>query len=164
MAHHRLLLLRHAQAVDTAHGVTDHERPLTDYGIEQSTAVGAALRSRGAKPDRVVCSTAVRAKQTWNALGLDAPVELADELYNAGSDSILERVRLVEEEATTALIIGHGPGLPTLAAQLAGPGSDQRALDVVNSRYPVATISEFEIDGPWADLQAGRLVWLRLGQ
>lgn len=161
---HRLLLLRHAQAVDSAPGVKDKQRSLTEYGIEQATAVGAALRSRGEKLDHVLCSSAARTRQTWNALGLDAKVEFSEAIYNAGSDAILAQIHLLKEDVATAMIIGHGPGLPILAAQLAGPGSDQRALDVVNSRYPVATISGFEIDGRWADLQVARLVWLRLGQ
>lgn len=163
MADHRLLLLRHAQAKDSASGQRDHELPLTEYGIEQATTVGASLRARGTTIDHVLCSSAIRTRQTWNALGLDAEVEYSDALYNAGSDSILESIRLLGEAVRTAMIIGHGPGLPTLAAQLAGPGSEQRALDFVNSRYPVATLSEFEVESTWADLQTGRLTFVRPG-
>lgn len=162
MADHRLLLLRHAQTADSVPGLRDHERPLTDYGIEQATSVGAALRSQGLRIDHVLCSSATRTRQTWNALGMDAVVEYSDEIYNGGSDSILELIKLIDEDVLTAMIIGHGPGLPTLAAQLAGPGSDQHLLDVINSRYPVATVSAYEIDGAWADLEAGRLIWLHL--
>ncbi|MBO0812669.1 MAG: histidine phosphatase family protein [Microlunatus sp.] len=164
MAAHRLLLLRHAQAVDYSSGLRDQERPLTDHGIAQATAVGTALRAHGVKIDRVLCSTALRTRQTWNALGLDAEVDYQDAVYNAGSDAILELIRLLDEGIGTAMIIGHGPGLPTLASQLAGPGSDQKSLDVINSRYPVATVSDYRIDGPWADLQVGRLDWIRPGQ
>lgn len=163
MADHQLLLVRHAQAADFVPGLKDHQRPLTGYGIEQATAVGTALQSHGVRIDRVLCSSAIRTRQTCDALGLDAVVEYSDDLYNAGSETILESVRLLAETIGTAMIIGHGPGLPTLAMQLAGPGSDQQGLDVINSRYPVATVSDFEIDGPWADLQSGRLSWLRIG-
>lgn len=164
MADHRLLLLRHAQAVESASGVRDHERPLTDYGIEQATAVGGALRSRGLKIDRALCSSATRTRQTWNALGLNADVDYTDDLYNAGSDSILELIRMLDDQIGMVMVIGHGPGLPTLAAQLAGPGSDQRSLEMINNRYPVATVSEFEVDEPWSALATAKLVWLRLGR
>lgn len=93
---------------------------------------------------------------------MDADVEYSSAIYNAGSDSILELIKLLDDDIRTAMIIGHGPGLPALAAQLAGPGSDQRAVDVVNSRYPVATVSEYEVEGHWADLVVGRLTWLHL--
>jgi len=162
MADHRLLLLRHAQAADYASGVTDYERPLTDFGIDQATAVGGALRARGIQIDQVLCSSATRTRQTWNALGIDSAIEYSDALYNAGSETIRDEIRSLGEEVGTALVIGHGPGLPTLAVQLAGPGSDPRLCDVLYTRYPVATLSEFGISASWADLQLGRLTSLRL--
>jgi phosphohistidine phosphatase len=161
---HTLLLLRHAQAVDFASGLTDHQRPLTEEGIEQATAVGNALRARGVSIDLVLCSSATRTRQTWSALGLDARCELTDEVYNAGSDALLELVRLLDERIGTAMIIGHGPGLPSLAFELAGPGSDQAARDTVSNRYPTATVTGFDVEGPWSDVQTARLVWLRLGK
>ncbi|QDP95185.1 histidine phosphatase family protein [Microlunatus elymi] len=161
---HTLLLLRHAQAAEYAGGVRDHERPLTDRGIEQATEVGNAIRAEGVSIDQVLCSSATRTRQTWSALGLDSKIEFSDEIYSAGSDTLLESARLLDEEVVTAMIIGHGPALPRLAVELAGPGSDQRSLDVINSRYPTATLAAYEVDVPWADLQVGRLLWLRLGR
>lgn len=160
---HTLLLLRHAQAADFSPAGGDHERQLTDHGLEQAEAVGNAIRSRGLQVDHAACSAAMRTRQTWNALGLDATCEFTDEIYNAGSDALLELVRLLDEEVGTAMIIGHGPGLPGLAAQLAGPDSDQRARDTVNSRYPTATLCCFSVSGSWADLQIADLSWVRLG-
>jgi phosphohistidine phosphatase len=160
---HTLLLLRHAQAAEFAPGRGDHERPLTDYGIEQAEAVGSAIRSRGISIDHVICSSALRTRQTFHALGLDATCEFTRDAYNAGSESLLELVRLLPEEVGTAMLIGHGPGVPALASDLAGPGSDQRSVDVLNSRYPTATLASIEIVGSWADLSVGRLDWLRVG-
>jgi phosphohistidine phosphatase len=162
-ATHRLLLMRHAQAVDGAGALGDHERPLTEYGIEQAEAAGEALRARGTEVDMVLCSDALRTRQTWAALGIDAECEPTREVYNAGSDTLLELIRLLDEEVGTAMIIGHSPGLPALAVDLAGPDSDVAARDTVNSHYPTATLTEFEIAGTWAELQIGRLSWLRLG-
>ena len=160
---HTLLLLRHAQAADFVPGGRDHERPLTDYGIDQAREVGDAIRARGLTIDQVYCSTATRTRQTWNALGLNSPCEFTDDIYNAGSDSLREQVLLIEEQVRTAMIIGHGPGLPRLAVELAGPDSDQRSLDVINSRYPTATLARIDLPGPWSELQVGRLSWVRLG-
>lgn len=162
MADHRLLLLRHAQAADSVPRVRDHERPLTEFGIEQAVAVGAAVRSRGLVINHALCSSATRTRQTWSALSIDADVEYSDSIYNAGSESILELIKLLDENIHSAMIIGHGPGLPTLAAQLAGPGSDQHAVAMINSHFPVATIAEYEVDQPWSELVDGRLRWLRL--
>lgn len=160
---HTLLLLRHAQAADFSPAGGDHARTLTDRGLEQAEAVGNAIRSHRLRLDHVICSAAMRTRQTWNALALDTTYEFTDDVYNAGSDSLLELVHILDEEIGTAMIIGHGPGLPTLAAQLAGPDSDQRARDTVNSRYPTATLSCFRFTGTWTDLQVADLIWVRLG-
>jgi phosphohistidine phosphatase len=106
----------------------------------------------------------MRTRQTWSALGLDAEVEFTDLIYNAGTETLLGEIRLLDEAVGTAMIIGHGPGLPALAAELAGPGSDQRAVDIVNSRYPTATLAEFRISSRWADLTEAQLTWIRLGR
>ncbi|HEY9291412.1 MAG TPA: histidine phosphatase family protein [Microlunatus sp.] len=161
---HTLLLLRHAQASDSAVGVRDSDRSLTDYGIDQAVEVGNAIRGRGLSIDLVLCSSAIRTRQTWSALGLDSKVEFSDEIYNAGSDTLFELVGQLDEQVGTAMIIGHGPGIPRLAVDLSGAESDQRSLDVINSRFPTATLVEIEVDVAWADLQVGRLSWLRLGR
>ena len=163
MTDRRLLLLRHAQAVDIAPGLRDHERPLTDHGIEQAISVGRALRARGVSIDHVLCSSAVRTRQTWKALSLDADIEYSDGVYNAGSESLLELIHCFDRTVQSAMIIGHGPGLPRLAAELAGAGSDQHALDVINNHYPVATVCEYEAEAPWAELSSARLCWVRIG-
>lgn len=162
-ATHRLLLMRHAEAVEGAGARGDHERPLTEYGIEQAAAAGAALRVRGFAPDVVLCSDAVRTQQTWASMGLEAEFTPTREIYNAGSDTLLEILRLLDEEIGSAMIIGHGPGLPALASQLSGPGSDQPSLDLINRGFPTATVAEISIEVPWAEVQVGRLVWLRMG-
>lgn len=161
---HTLLLLRHAKAVDSTAGRRDHERPLSEQGLEQATQAGAAMRDRGLAPDLVLCSDATRTRQTWEQLDLAGEVEFTDAVYNAGSDALLDLVRMLDEAVATAMIIGHGPGLPQLAVDLAGSESDRHAVDVIAGRYPTATLTEFAVDGPWTDLQVGRLDWVRLGK
>lgn len=163
MADRRLLLLRHAQAVELAPGLRDHQRPLTDFGIEQAISVGRTLRARGVSVDHVLCSSAMRTRQTWKALSFDADVEYSDAVYNAGSESLLESIHDFDGAVRSAMIIGHGPGLPRLATELAGAGSDRHALEVINNHYPVATVCEYEVDEPWAELSSARLCWTRIG-
>jgi phosphohistidine phosphatase len=160
---HTLVLLRHAEAADSSVGRRDQDRPLTERGLGQATDAGAALSGRGLDPDLVLCSPAVRTRQTSDRLGLESEIDFAEEIYNAGSETLLELARLLDESVRVAMIIGHAPGLPALATQLTGPDSDQQAADVLASRYPTATLAEFTIDGPWADLHTARLDWIRLG-
>src|ERR1700744_695336 len=59
----RLVLLRHAKS--DWPDVADHERPLAKRGRRDAPVVGRWLGASGYTPDAVVCSTALRARQTW---------------------------------------------------------------------------------------------------
>ena len=60
----RLVLLRHAKS-DWPDDVPDHERPLARRGRRDAPAAGRWLRKSGYVPDLVLCSTARRARETW---------------------------------------------------------------------------------------------------
>lgn len=161
-----LLLLRHAEAESFAPGRRDAERRLTARGHEQARALGDWLRASGVSIDHVVCSTATRTQQTLEDLRLDpttTSVELSRSLYEAGSDTVLELIREIEDAATTVLLVGHAPGIPTTVHSLAEPGtSDQTALDIVETRFPPATLAVLEINVPWSSSSSAALRSLRL--
>ncbi|MDN5727224.1 MAG: histidine phosphatase family protein [Propionibacteriales bacterium] len=151
-----LLLLRHATAVAFAPGRSDSERPLTDHGHAQAVAVGDLLATTHV--DRVLCSPAVRTRQTADGLALACEIELAPALHNAGADTILALISEVDETVGTLLVVGHAPGIPALAQELAGPDSASSALAAIRRGYPPATLVRIEVDGTWADPRATRLV------
>ncbi len=163
MADHTLLLMRHAKAADTQPGGRDQERPLTEAGINEAGAAGDALRSAGIGVDLVLCSSAVRARQTCEALKLSGTCEAADRMYNAGSDTLLELIREQDETTVTLLLVGHSPGIPGLAEQLGGPDSDPAASATLASRFPTGSVAQFEVTGAWRDLEQARLTWLHPG-
>ena len=59
-----LFLLRHAQALSTPAGGQDFDRKLSPKGIEDAQALGRHLKSKGYKPDFILCSSAQRTRQT----------------------------------------------------------------------------------------------------
>lgn len=158
-----LLLLRHAQAEDFRPGRPDADRRLTPAGRDQAERVGAWMRETGLRPDFVLCSPATRTRQTLEGLGLEAEVDFAAGVYNAGSDTLLLAAQEAPEDAQTVLIVSHAPGTPALAHDLADDESDAGAVAVIESRFPPATLARLEFDGAWADLTAARLVGARLG-
>ncbi|NNG20872.1 histidine phosphatase family protein [Naumannella sp. ID2617S] len=156
-----LLLLRHAQAEDFAPGRSDEHRSLTDAGRDQARRVGEFLTEQGIRADRLICSPALRTRQTAELLNQREP-EFVAELYNAGSDTIRGHVTESENSARVVLVVGHAPGVPTLAHDLADEGdSEPTALAAIARGYPTATLSVLEVDGPWSELSRGRLsqVW-----
>ena len=59
-----LLVLRHAKAGGEP-GVNDLRRTLTGRGRRNADEAGRWLLAQGLRPDRVVCSSAERTRETW---------------------------------------------------------------------------------------------------
>lgn len=123
----RLMVLRHAKSA-WPEGVQDHRRPLGPRGLRDAPAAGRALAEVGGLPDLALCSTAVRARRTWELAaaewGTPPPVRYDRRLYAAGVADLLDVVREVPREVEALLLVGHNPGLEELVAELAGDGLD----------------------------------------
>jgi len=145
-----LLLLRHAKSDWSDATLDDFDRPLNKRGRRAAPLVGSLLRVRGLLPDLVLCSTARRALETWElaAARLDRPPPLKTlkSLYLAAPSRILSALATLPEETEVALVVGHNPGLETLARRLAGPGSNARALRELEAKYPTAALAVFSLD------------------
>ncbi len=149
-----LYLMRHASA--ESFGILgDRNRPLTPAGREEAEFVGRQLAASGI--EYVVVSTAARTRQTVSSLGLMVEVEPNDRLYGAGSGTILDIARELDPALTTALIVGHAPGIPGLVHALAEDDSDTESLALVSTHFPTATCCRLEFTGPWTDLVSARL-------
>lgn len=172
MTTHRLVLLRHAKA-EPAGALLDHERPLALPGRRQASAAGAALAAAGLAPTHVLCSSALRTRQTWElartalaAAGApDAVVTVRDELYDATTGDLAALVQALPAEAATVLVVGHEPTMSHAAATLAGAGSDEAVVARVRRGVPTAAWSVLELDGAWDATAPGalRLVHLAAG-
>jgi phosphohistidine phosphatase len=163
-----LLVLRHAHAEDARPGRQDSERRLTPDGERQALEAGDYLRRQGIAVDTVLCSSALRARQTLELLKLDDQlasnrVDIADRFYNAGTDTLLQAVRELPDDCHVALLIGHAPGAPGLVYELSDQDtSTPEAADAIDGRFPAAALARLEFDGDWSRLDACSLlsVWM----
>lgn len=133
---------------------------MTVHGRTQAKLVGDAIRAEGSVVDHVLCSPAVRARETLAGLALgDGPtVEVIDGLYNAGSDSIIELIETVPDQVRCALVVGHAPGVPGVLWDLVDQAAaDPAAWSAVAGRFPPATLATIRVDG-WSELGSARLV------
>lgn len=162
----RLLLLRHAKTEEFRPGGQDFDRRLTPRGERQARDVGAFLEERGVPVDAVLCSSAKRTRQTYELLGLTVPTGGMDDsrrYYDAGVDELVEAVRALDDAVDTALLVGHAPGVPGVAYELVDPdASEPFAVASIATRFPPSTLAWLEFEGPWAELEAARLVEARL--
>ncbi|MBE8470822.1 SixA phosphatase family protein [Streptomyces justiciae] len=154
----RLVVLRHAKSA-WPEGVRDHQRPLAPRGLRDAPAAGRALAEADCLPDLALCSTAVRARQTWDLAsaqwGTPPPVRHDARLYGADVPELLEVVHEVSAEVETLLLVGHNPGLEDLVLDLAGDGLDD-TLDTVRVKFPTSAIAVLSWRGTaWEALTPG---------
>lgn len=164
-AAHRLVLLRHAKAEPAGH-VVDELRALALAGRRQCAGVGARLREFDLVPERVLVSSAVRTRQTWNlvrqALGTDVPepeVVVGDEVYEARADDVVRLVRGIDDRVRTLAVVGHEPAMSGTAAALSAADGDPALLAQVRTGLPTAAFAVVHLSS-WsgAGAGAGRLV------
>ncbi|MBR8640380.1 histidine phosphatase family protein [Streptomyces tuirus] len=154
----RLVVLRHAKSAWPV-DVADHERPLAPRGRRDAPAAGRALAEADCLPDLALCSTAVRARQTWDLAaaqwGTPPPVRNDRRLYAASPAGLLAVVHEVPAEVETLLLIGHNPGLEELVLALADDGLDD-TLERVRTKFPTSAIAALSWRGTtWRDLVPG---------
>ena len=132
----RLVLLRHAKSA-WPDGVPDHERPLNDRGRRDAGAVGKWLRANVDRLDTVTLSPAERTRQTWALVSselADPPEAALDErIYAAMPSELLDVIHDLPDAVTSALLIGHNPGMEDLVELLSGrdPGMSTASLAVL---------------------------------
>ncbi|MFI7077817.1 MULTISPECIES: SixA phosphatase family protein [unclassified Micromonospora] len=157
-----LVLLRHAKAEQPTADGPDIERPLSARGRADAAAAGFWLARHGLLPELVICSAALRTRQTWHHVemgmtgsppegGPAGPfpiVRYEPDAYEAHPEDLLTLLRRVEPAIGTVLLIAHNPGISLLSESLDPQGADPdglRTSDLVRHRPTV----------PWAELGRG---------
>lgn len=155
-----LLLLRHAKSAWSDPRLDDHDRPLSGRGERAAKVMADHIARKAPRPDLILCSTAMRTRQTLapllKRLGSPAPpISLEKGLYLASEDVLLAHIRAVADGLSTVLLIGHNDGIGQLAADLAGSGPSE-TLAALREKYPTGTLAVLRLtDGPWSDLEPG---------
>ena len=114
-----LVLLRHAKSGYPG-GVGDHDRPLAERGRREGALAGDWIRLHLPAIDEILSSTATRTQETVAVAGLTAPIRLSANIYEANPDDVLGEIRATGPEVQTLMVVGHAPGIPGLAFDLAG--------------------------------------------
>lgn len=119
-----LYLLRHAKSSWKDETLPDIERPLKGRGRKAAQKVGGFLKKEKIIPDLVLCSSAVRARQTaeivMETAKLGTDLRFDERIYEAGPQRLLEVVRQIEKSKKTVLLVGHNPGLEEFLELLTG--------------------------------------------
>ncbi|MGW4330303.1 SixA phosphatase family protein [Nocardia sp. NPDC004573] len=148
-----LILMRHGKSA-YPEGVGDHERPLAPRGRREAALAGDWLRATQPPIDAVRCSTATRTRQTLTATGVTAPVVFEPGIYEAAPETLIELVRLSDDDVTTLLVVGHAPGMPWTAWELASNRDGAPAVEL-SRKFPTSALAVLRFDRGWADVDPG---------
>jgi phosphohistidine phosphatase len=142
-----LILLRHAKSAWPA-DTPDAARPLAARGLRDAPAVGRWLHAQTSKIDHVVCSPAVRAAQTWDLAAdeLDAVPQVRhdERLYCASAQDLLVVIQELPPSASTAVLVGHNPGLEDILTLLTGLAEPLKTSAIA----VITTPASWERSGP----------------
>lgn len=151
----RLILMRHAKTETWTEGLDDFGRALTDRGHEDAARMAQELVEMGWSPERILVSTARRARETCSDVArifVDEKVRPMEALYLAGVRGIHEVVQQ-NDGAGTLMVIGHNPGLHDFALSLFHEGGTIEHPQAIRlaEKFPTACAALFEADedGPF---------------
>ncbi|APE42354.1 phosphoglycerate mutase [Sulfitobacter alexandrii] len=140
----RLILMRHAKSDWSGESLNDHDRQLNQRGRNSAHALGDWLRQKRLIPDEVLCSSAVRTRETLSGLGLPEGISttFTRKLYLASMDEILGQMQRAQGDVV--LMLGHNPGIGMCADALVTSPPDHPQF----MAYPTGAtlVADFDID------------------
>jgi phosphohistidine phosphatase len=119
----------------------------------------------------ILCSSAVRTRDTLagvlpGRLEESVPgraVVVEDELFTAGADQLLERLRHVAADIGSVMVVGHNPAMQVLtlrlaAGEVAGRHEGAEGLAEIRRKLPTGALVTLGFDTQWTELGPGSAV------
>jgi len=154
-----VIFFRHGKSDWNANFGADHERPINKRGRQASARMGRFLADAGQLPDRIITSSAVRARETLERAAKDGEwgeisTLVTRDLYEASPSAVLDVIRSEDDDLTRLLLVGHEPTWSDAIGRMIGGGR------IKMSTATMARV-DFEITS-WqeVDFNQGVLKWL----
>ena len=145
-----ILILRHAKSSWKHPGLEDHERPLKKRGLRDAPRMGRLLVDLELAPERIVSSTAERARSTAklaaDACGYEHDIGLSESMYLSGADAYIDELRVLPDSVRRAMVVGHNPDVEELVFLLTGRNEVMPTAALAHVRVPAES---------WNDLRTG---------
>jgi phosphohistidine phosphatase len=113
----RLFIVRHAKA---ATGDPDELRPLTEDGRETARALGRQLAADGVRPDAILTSPLLRARETAAEISKAVGTEPEPDERLAPGAMPDDFVAVATGRGESVLVVGHQPDCGRAASALGG--------------------------------------------
>jgi len=145
-----LYLLRHAKSSWKDDSLRDFDRPLKGRGRDAAKQIGKRLADEKPRPVLVVCSPAVRTRETADIVlkqaHLKVDLTFDERIYEASLRDLLQVVADIPDDKQAAMMIGHNPGFEELVAFLSGEHRRMPTCGLAKIRLEVAS---------WKEIRAG---------
>ncbi len=118
-----LTLLRHAKSSWNDEDLSDHDRPLNKRGLQDAPVMARRLVEQSVEPGLVLCSTALRARETLS-LFTDVcalaghQIQYVDGLYLASVGKLASIIAGAPAQVSHLMLVGHNPGLEDLLSKV----------------------------------------------
>jgi len=145
-----LLLLRHGKTHREGYS-RDWDRELKHRGHSQAKRVSKELDAARCKPDLIISSSAVRARETAEIcaaeLGYEGSLDLREELYGIDAPHLIRLCGALDDEADCVLLVGHNPAFEEAASVLAGRSVPLGTGDCAVLSYAVDSWTQIQSSG-----------------
>lgn len=151
-----LILYRHAKSDWADPALSDKQRPLAERGKKAAPVMAEYLASNDLLPDRILCSSSQRTRETMmpliSKLVGEPEILLLHQAYTDGDTDYLNLIRKHGGNASRLMVIGHNPATEVSAAAFSKEGSGPQ-WDDLRYKYPSGGIAvvNFEIED-WSQL------------
>lgn len=144
-----LYLLRHAKSSWNDTSLSDFDRPLKDRGRKAAKRIGRHLAREELRLPLMVCSPAVRARETAEIVLKNAELRVEEHfderIYEATLGDLLQVVKEIPDKKRVVILIGHNPGFEELLEFLTGE----------SRRMPTCALAKITFDASWKEIKAG---------
>ena len=143
----RLYLLRHAKAAWALPGQKDFDRTLDDTGFADAEIVADMAADQGLRPNLVLCSTAVRCRQTADAfrraMTEDLDIRYIDGLYAGGANVYRDIISSQDPTLSALMVVGHNPVIEEILREILG---EEAAIKAAPAGYPAGALAVIDFD------------------
>jgi phosphohistidine phosphatase len=157
-----LVLMRHAKSDWSNPSFEDSERTLNSRGRNDAPLVGNFMYDLIGTPDQILCSEAVRARETAKlvaeSLNYKRNIIIEPQLYDSYPAVYLKVISKIADDIKTLLIVGHNPIIEQLISILSANRPNDMSVHVSTSGVACFTVD----NRSWSDIETGSwdLKWL----
>ncbi|MEE9328393.1 MAG: histidine phosphatase family protein [Cocleimonas sp.] len=152
-----IYLARHAKSSWSSGASNDFDRPLSNRGFADAEKMGKQLQHLEIKPEKIISSTALRAKQTCESYceQLNIPlneIEWNSEIYAAYTVTLLQILTAQPKAIKSIMLVGHNPAMEDLIVHLCGESAVNIHRQKNGKLLTTGNVAKIIVSVPWQQL------------